>query len=54
MTRRLPWYELVKNEGKVAANVLLKSVERSEKVYSAMLSRGNSEDQPPLLTLQGD
>jgi cobalt/nickel transport system permease protein len=42
--RRLSWMEKIRNVGKVAIYVLSKSLDRSIKIYNAMLSRGYSEE----------
>jgi cobalt/nickel transport system permease protein len=43
-TGRLPWLEQVRNTGKVAGYVLSKSLDRSVKIYNAMLARGYNEE----------
>lgn len=42
--RRLSWIEQTGNVGKVAAHVIFKSIDRSLKIYNAMLARGYSEN----------
>lgn len=42
-TRRLSWMEQIRNTGNVAAHVISKSLDRSIKIYNAMLSRGYTE-----------
>ena len=45
-TRRLSWMEQIRNTGNVAAYVISKSLDRSMKIYNAMLSRGFCEKSP--------
>jgi len=45
-TRRLSWMEQISNTGNVAAHVISKSLDRSMKIYNAMLARGYSEQSP--------
>jgi cobalt/nickel transport system permease protein len=40
---KISWIERTRNVGHVAAHVILKSVDRSIKIYNAMLARGYSE-----------
>jgi len=42
-TRRLSWIGQIRNTGNVAAYVLSKSLDRSMRIYNAMLSRGYCE-----------
>lgn len=42
-TRRLSWLEQIRNTGNVAAYVMSKSLDRSMKIYNAMVLRGYSE-----------
>lgn len=46
-TGRLSWTEKVRNMGKIAGNILFASLDRSERVYNAMLARGYCEDHKP-------
>ncbi len=43
-TRRLSWMEKTRNVGSIAIHVLTKSLDRSIKIYHAMVSRGYSEE----------
>ncbi len=43
-TRRLSWMEQIRNIGNIAIHVLTKSLDRSIKIYHAMVSRGYSEE----------
>jgi cobalt/nickel transport system permease protein len=46
--RRLSWMEQTRNLGSVAIHVITKSLDRSTKIYHAMLARGyNEEDKAP-------
>lgn len=51
-TRRLSWMEQTRNVGTVAIHVITKSLDRSTKIYRAMLARGYSEEDkaPPYFT----
>ncbi len=42
--RRLSWMERIRNVGNIAIHVLTKSLDRSTKIYHAMVSRGYSEE----------
>jgi len=43
-TRRLSWMEKIRNAGNIAIHVITKSLDRSIKIYHAMVSRGYSEE----------
>lgn len=40
----VPWYRQARDVGTIAGNVLIKSLDRSVRIYKAMLSRGYDED----------
>jgi cobalt/nickel transport system permease protein len=44
---RAPWHRRVADTGRIAANILLAALERSTRIYKAMLSRGYSETSHP-------
>lgn len=40
----MPWHRQARDVGAVAGNLLVKSFDRSVRIYKAMLSRGYDED----------
>lgn len=47
ITCKISWMEKIRNMGAVAVHVIVKAFDRSVKIYSAMLSRGYSEENKP-------
>ena len=43
----LPWYHQTRDIGMIAGGVMVKSLDRSTRIYKAMLSRGLDENAKP-------